>query len=68
MINYSDELKKLRFNFNPEEIIDYQALITLAGSIIVSDNYDLIGKQFILECIDDKGNIGKVEFIIGGEL
>ena len=40
MINYSDELKKLRFNFNPEEIIDYQALITLAGSIIVGDNYE----------------------------
>lgn len=40
MIDYVENLKNLRFNFRPEEVIDYESLVTLAGSIIVSDDYD----------------------------
>lgn len=61
-------------NWNIQDYNDTDIIIQIDGvqpnkcKVIVSDNYDLIGKQFILECIDDKGNVGKVEFIIGGEL
>ena len=33
MINYEEKLKELRFNFRPEETIDYQTLITLVASL-----------------------------------
>ena len=33
MINYDEELKKLRFGFRPEEIVDYQTLVSLVGSL-----------------------------------
>lgn len=40
MINYDEKLKELRFNFRPEEIVDYEALVSLIGSIIVNDKYE----------------------------
>lgn len=33
MINYEEKLKELRFNFRPEEIIDYETLISLIASL-----------------------------------
>lgn len=33
MIDYIEEFKKLRFNFRPEEILDYQTLLTLVMSV-----------------------------------
>lgn len=40
MINYVEELRNIRFTFRPEEVIDYQTLMTLAGTVLVSDCYD----------------------------
>ena len=37
VINYDEELKKLRFSFRPEEIIDYQTLVTLIGNLLVDE-------------------------------
>lgn len=36
--------------------------------VLINENYDLIGREFILECTDDKNNTGKVCFKVGGEL
>lgn len=36
--------------------------------VLIKENYDLIGQEFILECIDEDENIGNVRFKIGGEL
>ena len=40
MINYVEKLQGLRFNFRPEEIIDYEALVSLAGSIMTGNEFD----------------------------
>lgn len=40
MINYVDELRNIRFTFRPEETIDYQTLLSLTGSILISDCYN----------------------------
>ena len=36
--------------------------------VLVKENYNLIGQEYILECFDNEGNTGKVLFRIGGEL
>ena len=37
MINYIEKLRELRFNFRPEEILDYQELVSLVGNLMISD-------------------------------
>lgn len=37
MINYEEKLKELRFNFRPEEIIDYETLIALIASLFTDE-------------------------------
>ena len=36
--------------------------------VIINENYDLIGQEFILVCIDENGNTGRISFKVGGEL
>lgn len=40
MIDYVKELRDIRFSFRPEEIIDYETLVTLIGSLLVSEDYE----------------------------
>lgn len=40
MIDYKEELNKIRFNFRPEEIIDYETLVSLIGSIMGENKFE----------------------------
>lgn len=55
-------------NYNGTDIvlninnIDNRCIVTIGNS------YDLIGREFILKCIDEDGNTGNILFKVGGEL
>lgn len=55
-------------NYNGTDIILNINNIDNKCIVTIGNNYDLIGQEFILKCIDEDRNTGNVLFKVGGEL